>query len=150
MIEVEVIRLDDSSPSGSVEAPQGGGAEAITRDSKAKPSAGRSESSRHEKEHVYESEPSSGLKYPFLHRVDETGDEELPKMYEYLIGTSEGGQQYVQKPNPKHFFEVTLHLDARGIVLGSCIAQSKSVEQFYLPQNDEYLRGERYPMPLSI
>ncbi|ONK78105.1 uncharacterized protein A4U43_C02F14410 [Asparagus officinalis] len=105
MMEMEVIHLDESSPGRSNESPQGGGAKAITRDSEAGSSAGHGESSRYEKEPAEEElEPSLGLKYPFLQRVNELDDEEW------------------------------------GIVLDSCVAQSKAVEQFYLPRDNEYLR----------
>ncbi|ONK69208.1 uncharacterized protein A4U43_C05F20470 [Asparagus officinalis] len=45
------------------------------------------------------------------------------------------------EPDPEHRFEATHHFDTKGIVLGSCVAQSKAIMQFYLPQDDEFLRG---------
>ncbi|ONK64482.1 uncharacterized protein A4U43_C07F26530 [Asparagus officinalis] len=96
MMKTKVIRIDESSPRGSAEAPPGEGVEAIIRDSEAGSSDGHGESFRHGKEPVDESKPSSMLKYPFIHRVDEIGDEKWQKMYEYLIWTYAGGRRRME------------------------------------------------------
>ncbi|ONK69007.1 uncharacterized protein A4U43_C05F18310 [Asparagus officinalis] len=62
-------------------------------------------------------------------------------MRTYLIGASRDDRRYVWQSDPEHRFEVVHHLNARGTILGSHVSQSRVVEQFYLPRDDEYLKG---------
>ncbi|ONK76043.1 uncharacterized protein A4U43_C03F23280 [Asparagus officinalis] len=62
-------------------------------------------------------------------------------MYKYLIRILGGGELHAQEPDPDHHFETTRHLDTRGTDLGFRVAQSRAVQQFHLPRDDEYLKG---------
>ncbi|ONK76137.1 uncharacterized protein A4U43_C03F24330 [Asparagus officinalis] len=58
-----------------------------------------------------------------------------------LIGFSRVGPSHDKDSTPEHRYRPTRYLEERGSVLESQLAQSKAVEQFYLPR-DENILGE--------
>ncbi|ONK66751.1 uncharacterized protein A4U43_C06F11570 [Asparagus officinalis] len=46
-----------------------------------------------------------------------------------------------QEPDPKHHYQPAHHLDVRGSVLSSRLTQARAVEQFWLPRDEEFLKG---------
>ncbi|ONK80913.1 uncharacterized protein A4U43_C01F23150 [Asparagus officinalis] len=61
-------------------------------------------------------------------------------MRSYLIGLDGSGARHRREPDPGFFLDPVEHLDVIGTVLGSHRNQQKAVEQFWLPQDEEYLQ----------